>query len=72
LSECDVLARNDADLETARAHKRATGNEDQFFSLVYDEQHAPAIAWFGDISLVSAIKAVIGLTPRLLRVRLDS
>ena len=37
-----------ADLETARAEERAAGNEDQFFSLIYNEQHAPAIEWFGN------------------------
>ena len=34
--------------EAARDEERASGNEGQFFSLIYNEQHAPAIDWFGD------------------------
>ncbi len=32
----------------AREQERADGNEAQFFSLIYNEQHAPAIDWFTD------------------------
>ncbi len=37
----------DMELEVARADERAEGNEGQFFSLIYNEQHAPAANWFG-------------------------
>jgi hypothetical protein len=30
----------------AREEELASGNEGQFFSLIYNEQHAPAIDWF--------------------------
>jgi methyltransferase (TIGR00027 family) len=33
--------------EAKRDEERAAGNEDTFFSLVYNEQHAPAHEWFG-------------------------
>ena len=32
--------------EAAREEELASGNEGQFFSLIYNEQHAPAIDWF--------------------------
>ena len=38
----------EAELEQARADERASGNEGQFFSLIYNEQHAPAAEWFGN------------------------
>ncbi len=38
----------DTELETARADERAEGSEGQFFSLIYNEQHAPAADWFGN------------------------
>ncbi|MGX9789264.1 class I SAM-dependent methyltransferase [Mycobacterium sp. MMS18-G62] len=34
--------------EAKREEERAAGNEDTFFNLVYNEQHAPAHEWFGD------------------------
>jgi methyltransferase (TIGR00027 family) len=38
----------DADtFEAKREEERAAGNEDTFFTLVYNEQHAPAHEWFG-------------------------
>jgi methyltransferase (TIGR00027 family) len=38
----------DADaFEAKREEERAEGNEDTFFTLVYNEQHAPAHEWFG-------------------------
>jgi methyltransferase (TIGR00027 family) len=33
--------------EAKREEERAAGNEDSFFTLVYNEQHAPAHEWFG-------------------------
>jgi methyltransferase (TIGR00027 family) len=33
--------------EAKREEERAEGNEDTFFTLVYNEQHAPAHEWFG-------------------------
>jgi methyltransferase (TIGR00027 family) len=37
----------DADaFEAAREQERAAGNKDAFFTLVYNEQHAPAAEWF--------------------------
>jgi methyltransferase (TIGR00027 family) len=33
--------------EAKREEERAAGNEDSFFTLVYNEQHEPAAAWFG-------------------------
>jgi methyltransferase (TIGR00027 family) len=37
----------DADaFEAKREEERAAGNEDTFFTLVYNEQHAPAHEWF--------------------------
>jgi len=33
--------------EAKKEEERAAGNEDTFFSLVYNEQHAPAHEWFG-------------------------
>jgi O-methyltransferase involved in polyketide biosynthesis len=33
--------------EAKRDEERAAGNEDTFFSLVYNEQHTPAHEWFG-------------------------
>ncbi|RDH80587.1 class I SAM-dependent methyltransferase [Mycolicibacterium moriokaense] len=39
----------DRDLyESAREQEREQGNEGQFFSLIYNEQHAAAIDWFTD------------------------
>jgi hypothetical protein len=38
----------ESDLQTARGDERAAGNEGQFFSLIYNEQHAPAVEWFGN------------------------
>jgi methyltransferase (TIGR00027 family) len=38
----------DSELEQARAEERDSGNEGQFFSLIYNEQHAPAAEWFGN------------------------
>ena len=32
--------------QAARERERAEGNEGQFFSLIYNERHAPAIDWF--------------------------
>ncbi|HZN82432.1 MAG TPA: class I SAM-dependent methyltransferase [Mycobacterium sp.] len=38
----------DADVfEAKREEERAAGDEDTFFTLVYNEQHAPAHEWFG-------------------------
>jgi methyltransferase (TIGR00027 family) len=37
-----------SELEQARADERSSGNEGQFFSLIYNEQHAPAAEWFGN------------------------
>jgi methyltransferase (TIGR00027 family) len=37
----------ETELEAARADERAEGNQNQFFSLIYNEQHAPAVEWFG-------------------------
>jgi methyltransferase (TIGR00027 family) len=38
----------DADVfEAKREEERAAGSEDTFFTLVYNEQHAPAHEWFG-------------------------
>ena len=34
--------------EAKREEERAAGNEDTFFSLVYNEQHEPAAQWFGN------------------------
>jgi methyltransferase (TIGR00027 family) len=34
--------------EAKREEERASGNEDTFFTLVYNEQHQPAAEWFGD------------------------
>ena len=39
----EAVPMDASDLETARAEERAAGNEDQFFSLIYNEQHAPAV-----------------------------
>ena len=44
----EAVPMSASDLETARAEERAAGNEDQFFSLIYNEQHAPAVEWFGN------------------------
>jgi len=33
--------------EAKREEERAAGNEDTFFTLVYNEQHEPAAEWFG-------------------------
>jgi methyltransferase (TIGR00027 family) len=33
--------------EAKREEERAAGSEDTFFTLVYNEQHAPAAEWFG-------------------------
>ncbi len=44
----EAVPMPETDLEAARAEERAAGNEDQFFSLIYNEQHAPAAKWFGD------------------------
>jgi O-methyltransferase involved in polyketide biosynthesis len=44
----EAVPMDASDLETARAEERAAGNEDQFFSLIYNEQHAPAVEWFGN------------------------
>jgi methyltransferase (TIGR00027 family) len=39
----------DADaFDAKREEERAEGNEDTFFNLVYNEQHAPAHEWFGN------------------------
>lgn len=38
----------ESDLQTARTDERAAGNEGKFFSLIYNEQHAPAVEWFAD------------------------
>jgi methyltransferase (TIGR00027 family) len=50
----EAVPMPEADLEAARAEERAAGNEDQFFSLIYNEQHAPAAKWFGDRAWRSA------------------
>ena len=34
--------------EAKREEERAAGNDDKFFNLVYNEQHEPAAAWFGN------------------------
>ncbi|HET6735599.1 class I SAM-dependent methyltransferase [Mycobacterium sp.] len=34
--------------EAKREEERAAGNDDQFFNLVYNEQHEPAAHWFGN------------------------
>jgi len=39
---------SEADFEEAREQERAEGNDGQFFSLIYNEQHAPADEWFAD------------------------
>ena len=44
----EAVPMDASDLETARAEERAAGNEDQFFSLIYNEQQAPAVEWFGN------------------------
>jgi len=44
----EAVPMPETDIEAARAEERAAGNEDQFFSLIYNEQHAPAAEWFGD------------------------
>lgn len=44
----DAPPMGDAELEEARAAERASGDESQFFNLIYNEQHAPAVDWFGD------------------------
>ncbi|MDX1885702.1 class I SAM-dependent methyltransferase [Mycolicibacterium sp. 120270] len=44
----DATPMSEADLEQARAAERESGNEGQFFSLIYNEQHAPAVEWFGN------------------------
>ncbi len=36
-----------AAFETRREEERSAGDEDKFFSLVYNEQHQPAERWFG-------------------------
>ncbi|KUH82229.1 MULTISPECIES: class I SAM-dependent methyltransferase [unclassified Mycobacterium] len=36
-----------AAFEAKRAEERATGGDDTFFNLVYNEQHEPAASWFG-------------------------
>jgi methyltransferase (TIGR00027 family) len=35
------------DFQAKREEERAAGNRDTFFTLVYNEQHAPAAEWFG-------------------------
>jgi methyltransferase (TIGR00027 family) len=37
---------DEAAFESAREQERAAGNEDTFFTLVYNEQYAPAAEWF--------------------------
>ncbi len=44
----DAAPMSEPDLEEARAAERASGNEGQFFSLIYNERHAPAAEWFTD------------------------
>ena len=44
----EATPMGESDLKTARAEERASGNEGQFFSLIYNEQHAPAVDWFGN------------------------
>jgi methyltransferase (TIGR00027 family) len=44
----EAAPMGEAELEQARADERASGNEGQFFSLIYNEQHAPAAEWFGN------------------------
>ncbi len=44
----EAVPMAETDLEVARAEERAAGNDDQFFSLIYNEQLAPAAEWFGD------------------------
>lgn len=39
---------SDALYQAARNEERASGDGAQFFSLIYNEQHAPAIDWFTD------------------------
>jgi hypothetical protein len=34
--------------KAAREEERASGNDGQFFTLIYNERHAPAIDWFTD------------------------
>ena len=36
-----------SDFEAAVPKSGAAGKGDKFFSLVYNEQHAPAVEWFG-------------------------
>ncbi|MGH3674819.1 MAG: hypothetical protein ACRDU5_03600 [Mycobacterium sp.] len=43
----DITTSVDAEFQAARDEERATGNEDTFFTLVYNEQHASAVDWFG-------------------------
>ncbi len=38
----------ETDLEQARADERESGDQSQFFNLIYNEQHAPAAEWFGN------------------------
>ena len=44
----EATPMGESDLKTARGEERASGNEGQFFSLIYNEQHAPAVDWFGN------------------------
>jgi methyltransferase (TIGR00027 family) len=44
----EATPMGESDLKTARAEERAAGNEGQFFNLIYNEQHAPAVDWFGN------------------------
>ena len=39
---------SEEEYEAARDRERASGDGSQFFTLIYNEQHAPAIDWFSD------------------------
>jgi O-methyltransferase involved in polyketide biosynthesis len=43
----EAVPLNAGAFEAKREEERAAGNEDTFFTLVYNEQHAPAPEWFG-------------------------
>jgi methyltransferase (TIGR00027 family) len=43
----EAVPLEEAAFEAKRDEERAAGNEDTFFTLVYNEQHAPADEWFG-------------------------
>ena len=44
----EAVPMDAAAFEAAREQERAAGEEDTFFTLVYNEQHEPAARWFGN------------------------